>query len=139
MRVVPLEAAHLDDIAVHPKQPGEHDIVFVAMLLAASHRAWSAFDGDDLIVLGGYIGPLDDGEAAWLLFTDKVATRHFVWLVRVLKEKLGERPNDAGPLYIDADPTYPAAERLGRLLGFSPVRLITFPDGRIMTRMVARV
>ena len=139
MRVVPLDVAHLEGIAVHLKQPGDNRLAFVANWVAASQRTWSAFDGGDLIAFGGYIGPLDDGEAAWLLFTDKVAPRHFVRLVRVLKEKLGERPNDAGPLYIDADPTYPAAERLGRLLGFSPVRSITFPDGRLMTRMVVRV
>lgn len=138
MRVVPLEVAHLDDITVHPKQPGGNLLGMVAMLTTAMHRAWSALDGDDLIVLGGYIGPLDDGEAAWLLFTDRVAPRHFVWLVRVLRGKLAERSNDACPLYIDADPTYPAAERLSRLLGFSPVRTIAFPDGRLMTRMVAR-
>ena len=139
MRIVSLKIPHLEDIAVHPKQPGNNHLALVALLATAAHQAWSAFDGDNLIALGGYIGPLEDGFAAWLLFTDRVAPRHFVWLVRVLKKKLEERPKGAGPLYIDADMRYPAAERLARLLGFSPIRNITSPDGRIMTRMVANV
>lgn len=139
MRVVSVQISHLEGIKVHPKQPGDNRLFLNALVAAAVHRGWSAFDGDNLIVMGGFIGPLDDGEAAWLLFTDKVAPRHFVWLVRVLKGKLAERPNDAGPLYMDADTAYPAAERLARLLGFVPMRNVTSPDGRIMTRMMARV
>lgn len=139
MQVAILEVSHLKDIAVHPKQPGNNNLALVRLLAVATDQAWSAFDGDDLIALGGYIGPLDDGIAAWLLFTDKVAPRHFVWLVRMLKKKLEARPESAGPLYIDADVNYPAAKRLAGLLGFAPVRNITSPDGRIMTRMVVNV
>ena len=136
IRVVALKMSHLKGIAVHPKQPGNNNLALVGLLAAAVHQAWSAFDGDDLIALGGYIGPLDDGNAAWLLFTDRVMPRHFVWLVRVLKKKLEDRPKSAGPLYIDADVNYPAAKRLAELLGFAPIRNITSPDGRIMTRMM---
>lgn len=139
MRVAILNISDLAGIVVHPKQPGNNNLALVALLASTTDQAWSAFDGDNLIALGGYIGPLDDGIAAWLLFTDRAAPRHFVWLVRVLKKKLEDRPISAGPLYIDADVNYPAAKRLAGLLGFAPVRNITSPDGRIMTRMVVNV
>lgn len=135
--IVPFEPSHVAGVTIHPKQRHYQHLADTPALIPS--HSWSAFDGGNLIALGGYIEPSEDGRAAWLLFTDKVRPRHFFRVVRALKDMLAERSECDPPLYIDADPTYPEAGRLARLLGFSATRRVSFPDGRTMTRMIANV
>jgi len=95
-----------------------------------SHPAWpivrAAFDGDDLLAIGG-VAETDGIRFGWMLFTDMVRPRHFIGLDRIVRRAL----EDMGLIEAHVDPMVPAAMRWARLLGFE-VAGETMINGRKM-------
>ena len=139
MRVDPFEPRHLVGARVHPKQ-WQFQFLFENGTIGTFGEAWSAFDADDLICVGGLLDiiqpprPWQMETAAWLLFTDHIKPGSFVGVYRELARRLAGLDER---VLVHIDPDYPEAGRMAVALGFKRDGVEQFNGGRSMVRMVS--
>ena len=96
--------------------------------------AVGAYSDKQLVAIAGF-GFLDDGLAAWVLFTDAFKPHHMMEAFDAMRGTLNVWRKEGIKIYIRIEPSVPESLRLARLLGFAFVGHDVV-DGRPMERMI---
>lgn len=134
IEIVPFDPAHCEGATAHASQAHyQHMLDDPGNYRAQWETTYSAFDGDDLIAIGGAT-LVEAVSGAWVLFTDKITPARFMAIHRTAVRFLVCFEQIGDPLFAHVDPDNGNAVRWAGLLGMETGRTDVLPDGRRMLR-----
>ena len=137
--IVLFDPAHCMGVVAHTSQTHYQQMLDTpAIFREAWGQTYSAFDGDELIAIGG--ATLADGvSGGWDLCTNKITPKCFIAIHRAVARGLEYSRQSNDLVFAHVDPNAPQAVRWAELLGLEPRRTDIFPDGRKMLRVDSHV
>lgn len=129
MEIVAFEPSHLIGLRIHAQEARYQRVIDEGLITSG----WTVIGDDGIVAIGG-LGEIEDGTAAWLMFTDKMTARYLLPVYRACRRVVDAFTLDSERLLFDMDLEDAAIRRWARLMKMRPLGPVSI-DGRTLTRM----